>query len=175
MKTHSKVMSFCCGLLALAGCATYEPMPTVEYVDLERFMGDWYVIAAIPTFIERGAHNAIESYRLDSDGAIDTTFTFRDGNFDGETKVYHPRGYVRAGRGNAVWGMQFIWPFKADFRIVYLSDDYTHTIIGRNKRDYVWMMARTPSITAHDYRHMLKIIAALGYNPADLQRVPQQW
>ena len=65
--------------MALAACAGSGPeMETVDYVDLERFMGDWYVIANIPTFIEEGAHNAVESYRLDDDGTIATTFTFRN-------------------------------------------------------------------------------------------------
>ena len=43
-------------------------MQTVDYVDLNRFMGDWYVIANIPTFIEKNATNAIESYELMDDG-----------------------------------------------------------------------------------------------------------
>ncbi|MDP6879185.1 MAG: lipocalin family protein, partial [Candidatus Marinimicrobia bacterium] len=38
-----------------------DKLETVDYVDLEKFMGDWYVIANIPTFIEKGAVNAIES------------------------------------------------------------------------------------------------------------------
>ena len=86
----------------------------VEYVDLERFMGDWYVIANIPTFIEKGAHNAIESYRLTDDGEIATTFRFRDGAFDGPLKVYRPTGFV-SDDNNAIWGMQFLWPIKAEF------------------------------------------------------------
>ena len=109
-------------------------------------MGDWYVIANIPTSIERGAHNAVESYRLDADGSIATTFTFREGAFDGKLKRYCPRGFVRDTRSNAIWGMQFIWPIKADYRIVYVSPDYQRTIIGREKRDNVWIMARTPQI-----------------------------
>ncbi|MDH3935419.1 MAG: lipocalin family protein, partial [Gammaproteobacteria bacterium] len=44
-------------------------MQSVEYVDINRFMGDWYVIANIPTFVETGAHNAIESYALNADGS----------------------------------------------------------------------------------------------------------
>ena len=56
----------------LGGCQTTRPpIETVDYVDLERFMGDWYVIASIPTFIEKGAHNAVESYRLAEDGTIE--------------------------------------------------------------------------------------------------------
>ena len=59
------------GAALLAGCqASMPPLKTVDYVDLDRFMGDWYVIANIPTFVEKGAHNAVESYRLDDDGSI---------------------------------------------------------------------------------------------------------
>ena len=36
-----------------------EKMKTVDYVDLKRYMGDWYVIANIPTIIEKNATNAV--------------------------------------------------------------------------------------------------------------------
>jgi apolipoprotein D and lipocalin family protein len=82
---------------AAAGCSSNPPMPTVDYVDLERYMGDWYVIANIPTFLERGAHNAIESYSLNPDGTIATVFTFRKDGFDGEKKRYtRPAGSCAA-------------------------------------------------------------------------------
>ena len=160
---------------ALAGCAAPAPMPTVERVDLGRFMGDWYVIANIPTFIERGAHNAVESYRLDKDGTIATTFTFRAGSFDGEARRYHPKGFVLDPASNALWGMQFVWPVKADYRIVYLAPDYSQTVIAREKRDYVWIMARTPAIEEADYQRLLGIVASLGYDPARVEKVPQRW
>ena len=35
-----------------------EKMKTVPYVDIKKFMGDWYVIANIPTFLEKNATNA---------------------------------------------------------------------------------------------------------------------
>ena len=79
--------------LLLVGCSSQRPMATVDYVDIQRFMGDWYVIANIPTFLEKGAHNPVESYRLDDDGSIATTFTFNADTFDGEKKVYQPRGW----------------------------------------------------------------------------------
>jgi apolipoprotein D and lipocalin family protein len=164
------------GSLLLTGCqASLPPLQTVEYVDLERFMGDWYVIANIPTFIEQGAHNAVESYRLDDDGTIATTFTFRKDAIDGPRKEYHPRGFVRDRQTNAEWGMQFIWPFKGDYRIIYLDDDYSVTIIGRNKRDYVWLMARKPQLPADRYEEALEVISDAGYDVSQLQRVPQQW
>jgi apolipoprotein D and lipocalin family protein len=161
----------------LVGCQStpMKPVATVAKVDLERFMGDWYVIANIPTFIEKGAHNAVESYRLESDGTIATTFTFRAGAFDGKEKRYNPRGYVRDRDSNAVWGMQFIWPIKADYRISYLSEDYSLTVIARERRDYVWIMARTPTIPSADYQRLLRFVGEQGYDLAKVQTVPQQW
>jgi len=160
------------------GCATTPPedaIRTESYVDLERFMGDWYVIASIPTGIEKQAYNAMESYRLDEDGTVATTFSFRKSGFDGKQKVYNPRGYVRDTSSNAEWGMQFVWPFKADYRIVYVDQDYTQTIIGRNKRDYVWIMARTPTISHEDFFERVKLIREQGYDASKLKMVPQRW
>jgi apolipoprotein D and lipocalin family protein len=150
-------------------------MPTVDYVNINRFMGDWYVIANIPTFIETEAHNAVESYRLNPDGTVATTFSFYNGAFDGKKKVYSPKGFILDKETNALWGMQFIWPIKADYRVVYLDDDYSQTIIGRTKRDYVWVMARTPEISEADYQRLVQIISSLGYDTSKLRKVPQQW
>ena len=78
-------------------------------------------------------------------------------------------------RSNALWGMQFVWPIKADYRIVYLDAGYTQTVIAREQRDYVWIMARTPVITEADYRRLLDRVAAQGYDINKVRRVPQQW
>lgn len=161
--------------IAAAGCSSQPEIKPVDNVDLERFMGKWYVIANIPTFLEKDAYNAVETYSMNADGTIDTTFTFRKGGFDGELKEFNPKGFVRDDPSNAVWGMRFIWPIKADYRIVYLDDDYTQTVIGRNKRDFVWVMARTPTIPDSDYQDIVRRIDAMGYDTSDLQKVPQSW
>jgi apolipoprotein D and lipocalin family protein len=170
-------LSLVIACLMVVGCQTARqpPLAAVAHVDLQRFMGDWYVIANIPTRIEVGAHNAVESYRLSADGTIATTFRFRAGAFDGKQKRYTPRGYVLDDGSNAVWGMQFIWPIKADYRIAYLDQAYSRTVIARTQRDYVWIMARTPQIPEADYQQLLGFVAGLGYDIAHIERVPQSW
>ena len=165
-------------LVAFAGCAGVSDtkLPSVAIVpqvDLPRFMGDWYVIANIPTFLEKGAHNAKDSYRLDADGTIPTTFSFNADGFDGPRKTYGSRGFILDGGKNAVWGQQYIWPIKADYRIAYLSPDYTQTVIAREKRDYVWIMARTPAIPEADLAKLIAFVGTQGYDTAKIQRVPQ--
>ena len=174
MRAISRVAAVTFASFGVWACASLPPLETVEHVDLERFMGDWYVIANIPTFLERDAHNAVESYELQSDGTIATTFTFRDGSFDGPTRTYTPRGFV-ASDSNAIWGMQFIWPIKADYRIVYLDETYSTTVIGRNRRDFVWIMAREPHIPAARYQEISSMLGRVGYDVDAIQRVPQLW
>lgn len=159
--------------LLVNGC-TQPAMPTVAQLDIDRFMGRWYVQASIPTFLERGAHNAVETYRRDTDGTIHTTFTFRRDAFDGELVEYRPRGFVSA-ESPAIWGMQFVWPIKAEYRIVYLDPDYSQTVIGRTKRDYVWLMGRTSDLAAADYERFLTLIGELGYDTTRVERIPQRW
>ena len=170
------------GALLLAGCGTlggHPPMAPVDHVDLERFMGKWYVVAAIPTFIEDDAYNPVERYALREPGRepeiVDTTYTFREGGFDGPLRTFHPTGFVREGTDNAVWGMQFIWPIKADYRIIYLEDDYSLTVIGRRQRDYAWVMSRTPELTPETYERMRDFLVSRGYDVEGLRKLPQQW
>jgi len=160
----------------LSACATRPPtIPPVAAVDLPRFMGDWYLIAHIPSLPEREAYNAVESYRLDDEGRIRTTFRFRKGGFEAPLTTMEPVGRVVPGSGNAVWGMQFVWPIQAEYVIVALAPDYSHTIIGRSKRDYLWIMARTPSLAQADYDALVAKARALGYDAGKLRKVPQQW
>jgi apolipoprotein D and lipocalin family protein len=68
--------------------------------------------------------------------------------------------------------MQFIWPIKTEYRIIYLTEEYTQTVIGRSKRDYVWIMARKPWIPDTDYGRILAFLRNQGYSLDNLRKVP---
>ena len=180
-KGKNRVATLLC-LAILTGCAS-PSMPPLEAmtheVDLERFMGDWYVIGfvpiAIPFFSEEDAHNGVESYRLTEEGVIETTYTFRKGAFDGPEQRLTPKGWVHNTETNAEWRMQFLWPFKAAFLIVYLDEAYERTIIGVPNRKYVWIMSRDPELSEAEYQALLDRVALLGYDRGKVRRVPQRW
>jgi apolipoprotein D and lipocalin family protein len=160
----------------LTGCAAAKPvMPTVDHVDLTRFSGDWFVIAHIPAPLEKDAHNALESYRVAADGTIETTYTFREGGFDGPPRRHTPRGFVRDTTTNATWGMQFLWPFRMEYLVIYLDEASGLTVIGRTDRDYVWIMARQPQIPEETYQRLVAFVGERGYDVTKLRRVPQRW
>ena len=80
-------------LLAPVGCIHFDrsAFQTVASVDLNAFMGDWYVLANIPTSLEEGAVNAIESYAMRDDGDIDITFKFNQDTVDGNSRFTIPK------------------------------------------------------------------------------------
>jgi len=152
-----------------------DKLETVDYVDLEKFMGDWYVIANIPTFIEKGAVNAIESYKLDSKGRVKTTFTFRKDNADGPQKKYSPTGFIYNKETNAEWRMQFLWPFKSPFLVIDLDDKYSYTVIGVPSRKYVWIMAREYKMSDDLYNKIVSKLDSVGYDITRIERITQDW
>lgn len=175
MGMKRRIFSSLASAMILAACSPHrEAIKPVDGIDLPRFMGDWYVIAHIPTFIERNAYDAVESYVLSPDGEIQTTFRYRNGSFDAPPRTLHPVARANADSRNAVWGMQFVWPIRAQYIVAYIDRDYQQTIIARDARDYVWIMARSPSISPEDYQRLIGKVEQLGYSIENLRKVPQR-
>ncbi|MBM4221776.1 MAG: lipocalin family protein [Gammaproteobacteria bacterium] len=168
-------------LSLLAGCtgSSLPPLRGMQQpLDLQRFMGDWYVLAFIPIDLpfvsEKDAHNGVESYRLTADGTIETTYTFRDGGFDGPVRRMTPRARVANPPLNTEWKMKFFWFLPAgDFLVIDRDEAYSRTIIAVPDRRWVWLMARTPSIADSDYQAMVELLARNGFDTEKLRKVPQ--
>ena len=160
----------------LSGCAEAgTPIQTVHNVDLPRFMGRWYVIGIIPTRFERGSHNPVETYRLDRKGNVCTWYRYRPDRFDAPVKLLKSTGLVVPGTGNAEWKVHFFGLFKAQYKVGWLAPDYNQVLIVRDARDYLWYMARTPTVAESDYQAMLARAGTLGYDVDRIERVPQRW
>ncbi|MEF8834475.1 MAG: lipocalin family protein [Halofilum sp. (in: g-proteobacteria)] len=161
---------------ALGGCSVMPPedFPRAEGVDLDRFVGTWFVIAHIPPDATRNAWNAVERYERVGSDRIRTVYTYRDGGFNGERERMEMTGFVQSGTNNAVWAMQPFWPLRLENTISYVSPDYRTTIVARSARDWVWVMAREPEIPEREYARLVARVEALGYDIERLREVPQQ-
>ena len=159
------------------GCALNDaPLPTAENVNIDRFMGRWYVHGYTPIIVDKNAYNAIEHYRLDADKKIQTTYQFRDGGFGAEIKTLTPVGWVdEKVDSNAQWRMQFIWPFTSDYIILHLDADYSETIIAHPSRKYAWIMLRGDSVSDADYDRLLSRLKLAGYDTDIMQKLPHDW
>ncbi|MDP8220277.1 MAG: lipocalin family protein [Candidatus Stygibacter frigidus] len=162
-------------LLTLLGCKNDNSDQTVDLVDIPKFMGDWYVISILPNPIEKKAVNSIESYKLNEKGGIDITYAFYKGSPDGKKKVMHPKATIYNEETNSEWRVQFLWPLKLPYLIIWLDEEYETTVIGVPNKKYAWVMSRTPEIEAEKYGQILARMTELGYDVDKLKLIPQKW
>ena len=87
-----------CPVVLLCGCMSTPPkkapLTTVAYVDLPRFMGDWYVIGTIPWIVEKNNVGTMDIYTMRPDGRIGITYAFHKKDLSAERKEMHAIGTV---------------------------------------------------------------------------------
>jgi apolipoprotein D and lipocalin family protein len=113
--------------LLFVGCASAPkapPLRTVDYVDMDRYLGRWYVIANIPYFLEKGKVASYDTYARRPDGTLVNDFTFRKGDFSAPEKTWHGSAWVVNTQTNAEWKVRFVWPFTATYLVLELDPDY---------------------------------------------------
>ncbi len=152
-----------------------DPLKPVPHVDLPRYMGDWYVIANIPYFAEKGCVDSIESYALRDDGDIDNWFTCRKGSFSAPMKrKATAKAVVDDKVSNAVWHVKFFKVISVKYFILDLDPNYQWVAVGHPSRDYGWVMSRKKTLDEATYQEILSRLAGQGYDTSRFQKVPQQ-
>jgi len=144
----------------------------VDRMDLEKFLGSWYVVGVMPTSFEKGAENGIETYSLDAKGNIRVEYVFYK---NGKRKVMHQKGWILDKERNTEWKVQPLWPLKLPYLIIDLADDYRYAVIGTNNYKYVWIMSKTASISEEDYSGIVSRLADRGYPEEKIERMRQAW
>lgn len=163
-------------VLLFSGCTSANYQKTVSSVDLDRFMKKWYVIAGRFTWIEKGAHNAVEEYKYNiQDERIDINFYFNKGSFVGEVKRILQKAWIENRKTNAYWKVSPFWPLKFDYLVIALADDYSWTAIGVPNEKYLWIMADRPELSEEELNSIITKVKAAQYSVDDIVRVPQKW
>ncbi len=164
-------------LLSIAGCKTttterlkLPELRTVERVDLQRYVGTWYEIAAFPQRFQRGCTATKATYSLRPDGQLDVVNRCREGAPDGPEKVARGRARVVDRETNAKLKVSFFRPFWGDYWIVELGPDYEYAVVGHPSRDYLWILARAPTMPPALYDAIVARLAAVGYETGRLAR-----
>lgn len=151
-------------------------MKTVDQVDINRFMGDWYVLAGRFTFLEKDVHNGLERYKWNSEkNRIDIDFTYNQGSLTGKKKSIPQKGWIYNEKSKAHWKVTPLWPLKFDFLIVDLAEDYSWTAIGVPNQSYLWIMARDWRNPEPIVQNAIQRLKEKGYNVENIVRVPHQW
>jgi apolipoprotein D and lipocalin family protein len=161
-------------MLALTGCATTQvPVRTVPHLELNRYLGNWYVIANIPYVLENGKVATYDTYSMRPDGRMNNIFTFRKGSFAAPEKSWHGVAWVVNHESNAEWRVRFLWPFYSTYLVLELDPDYRWAVVATPGHKLLWVLARKRQLDETTYAEIFKRIAAQGYATNRLAKVPQ--
>jgi apolipoprotein D and lipocalin family protein len=179
-RSTRRVVGVVWGLAMAAGCATttterlrLPPLQTVAHVDLSAYVGTWHEIASFPQSFQRGCTATTATYAVRADGDIDVLNRCRKGSLEGQESSARGRARVVDRATNAKLEVSFFRPFWGDYWIIDLADDYAYAVVGHPGRDYLWILARTPTMAEATYQGIVERLRAKGYETSRLVRTLQ--
>ncbi len=156
--------------------ANLGPLPDPgRIVDLDRYAGDWHVHASVPVripfFSDANARDYTERYELADDGTIRMICEFVDAK-TGKQRRFEFKAAVTDDPSRASWRVQFVWPVRATYQIIYLDDSYETTIVADANRKFAWIMSRDAELSDSRYETLLDVLVDAGYEREALRRIP---
>lgn len=152
---------------------------TVEHVDLARYAGHWYELARYPNRFEtQCAREVTADYAQRPDGRIDVRNRCikADGSVDealGVARVVDAASNARLKVRFAPAWLSWLPVVWGDYWVLDLAPDYGYALVGDSARDYLWLLARTPTLPESTWQHIEARAREQGFDPARLQRTAQ--
>ncbi len=161
------------------GCSTVPrnsspELQVVPFVDLERYLGKWYEIARYPHSFEKGCFAATAFYEKLDEKNIKVTNKCQKGSFDGELIDAVGRATVADKATNAKLQVQFFWPFKGNYWIIELDENYEYAVVSEPNRQYLWILSRSSKLSAQTINLLKDKIQKKGFDLSYLIMTPQR-
>jgi apolipoprotein D and lipocalin family protein len=160
------------GIMSLFSCKTNPPLQTVANVDLNKYLGKWYEIAAFPQYFERGCSCVTAEYSLSDKkyiNVLNSAFKAEENKFTSAKG----KAFVEEGLNNSKLKVQFFWPFKGKYWIIELAPDYSYAVVGHPNRKYLWILSRTKKMNAELYQKIITRTQEKGFDITKLKKTDQ--
>jgi apolipoprotein D and lipocalin family protein len=146
----------------------YAPLPVAQYVDLNKYAGEWYEIARMPAPFEKECYATKATYTLNEDGTVNVLNTCHKQSTDGRLKKATAKAFVTDPVSNAKLKVQFFWPFSGDYWILDVGENYEYAVVGEPSRKYLWVLSRTPNLEKQILNGLLEKAKAQGFDTSRL-------
>jgi len=160
------------GSASVAGIAEAQDLPplrTVERVDLSRYLGRWYEIARLPNSFQKNCLKSLADYSLRDDGDITVLNSCTDKQ-DGTLRQSKGRAWVVDTASNALLKVSFFWPFRGDYWIIELGNQYEYAVVGTPNRRYFWVLSRAQTMDNALYEAIMQRARLQGFDTGAVVR-----
>jgi apolipoprotein D and lipocalin family protein len=156
-----------------------EPLQTIERLDVGRYLGTWYEIAKYPNRFQRQCVADTQAlYRLRDDGQIDVVNRCRQANGEMTEAVGRarqigaadsPKLEVRFAPAWLSW-LPMVW---GNYWVIDLDPAYQLVAVSEPKREYLWVLSRTPTVDPAAYQALLARLREKGFDLSKLEKTAQ--
>lgn len=157
--------------LALTGCvAIPEGLTVVQPFEASRYTGQWYEIVRLDHSFERGLSKVSATYTANPDGTIkvvNRSYNAAKGKWQEAEGVAKFVGERDVG----ALKVSFFGPFYGSYNIIALDPDYQWSLVAGPDRNYLWLLARTPTLPFETRERLIKQAKDLGFAVEKLQEV----
>jgi apolipoprotein D and lipocalin family protein len=148
-------------------------LPTVEYVDLDRYLGTWYEVAGIPIRQTRDCYATQATYGRLPNGNVSVDNRCYAGSFEGREKRIQGEARVVDAQTQAKLKVRFFFLFSGDYWIIDLDPDYRWAVVGEPNRDSLFILSRDRKLDAEVLEGILARAAEKGFDLSRLRVTPQ--
>lgn len=169
-------LALACALGMLGAPAWAEPAPltTVPAVDVPRYMGTWHEVAKYPNWFQKKCASSTQAtYTLQADGQVQVRNRCKTEQgawseaLGAARQIGGPTSPRLKVRFAPAW-LSFVPLVWGDYWIIDLDPDYQWVVVSEPRREYLWILSRTPQMPAPTYQALLGKLEKLGF---DLQRI----
>ena len=150
-----------------------QTLQTVPFVDLAKYSGKWYEIAAYPQRFQKGCTCTTAEYTATDKGYIIVENRCNKDTVNGKKSYIKGKAFVDKNSGNAKLKVQFFWPFRGKYWIIDLAADYNYAVVGHPNKKYLWILCRTPKMDGLIYQQILIRLKEKGFDIGKLVQTMQ--
>lgn len=135
------------------------PLQTASYVDVEKYIGKWYVISSLPQFFTRNCKGQTADYQVINQKTISVLNTCLKAK--GKSTI-RGKAVVVNQQTNAELVVTFnnfftrLFRVKGDYNIIKIDPDYQYVIVGSEDRKSLWIMSRTTEMPEDIYEEYVE-------------------
>lgn len=155
-------------------------LATIPALDLPRYLGEWYEIAKFPNRFQRkctGNTKAIYSALPDGRVQVENRCRLADGSDNVVVGVARQIGAADSPRLKVRFApaiVSFIPMVWGDYWVIDLDRDYSLVAVSEPKREYLWILSRTPTVSKPAYDALVARLSGQGLDVRKLVRTPQE-
>ena len=138
-------------------------LPVIKNLELDKYLGEWYEVARLDFFWEKGLKNVKANYSLEED---DTLKVVNSGVRikDNKTKKSIGKAKFQGNRHEGALKVSFFGPFYSGYNIMHIAGDYEYALVFGENLDYMWILSRTKSISLEYKTKYLAYAKSAGYD-----------